>query len=157
MRLLLHRESFPITIPCHRRRLGIRVWTLVVMFTLLAMRAGAAVHPVPLDKNTDSAKCLECHEGKNKGKSVHFAIAAGCTSCHEIRVNKDVTRVKLITATLSALCFTCHADKKAVDIKGTVHFLRFVIVSLATIFTPATTNSSSSNLHLAMRKRISAA
>jgi len=82
---------------------------------------GAATHPVPLDKNTDSAKCIECHEDKAKGKSVHSAVAMGCTSCHEIRVTKDVTRVKLITTTPYSLCLTCHADKNAADIKGTVH------------------------------------
>jgi len=81
----------------------------------------ADVHPVPLDKNTDSAKCLECHADKAKGKSVHTAMSAGCTSCHEIRVNKDVTRVKLITATPAALCFTCHADKSPAEAKGPVH------------------------------------
>ena len=41
----------------------------------------AGIHPVPLDKNTDSAKCAECHEDKAKGKFVHSAIAMGCTSC----------------------------------------------------------------------------
>ena len=82
---------------------------------------GAATHPVPLDKNTDSAKCIECHEDKAKGKSVHSAIAMGCTSCHEIRVTKDVTRVKLTTTTPYSLCLTCHADKNAADIKGAVH------------------------------------
>ena len=41
--------------------------------------------------------------------------------CHEIRVNKDVTRVKLITTTPQALCITCHADKNAAEMKGTVH------------------------------------
>jgi predicted CXXCH cytochrome family protein len=82
---------------------------------------GAATHPVPLDKNTDSAKCIECHQDKAKGKAVHSAIATGCTSCHEVRVTKDVTRVKLITATPYALCLTCHADKNAADLKGTVH------------------------------------
>ena len=81
----------------------------------------AATHPVPLDKNTDSAKCIECHEDKAKGKNVHSAIAMGCTSCHEIRVTKDVTRVKLITTTPQALCITCHADKNAADLKGKVH------------------------------------
>ena len=81
----------------------------------------AATHPVPLDKNTHSAKCIECHEDKAKGKYVHSAIATGCTSCHEIRVNKDVTRVKLITSTPQALCITCHADKNAADLKGKVH------------------------------------
>jgi len=88
---------------------------------MLALPAIAAVHPVPLDKNTDAKKCLECHEEKSKHKFVHSAMQAGCLGCHEIRVNKDVTRVKLITATTTALCFSCHADKKAADIKGTVH------------------------------------
>jgi predicted CXXCH cytochrome family protein len=85
------------------------------------LSALANVHPVPLDKNTDTAKCLECHADKAKGKSVHTAVSAGCTSCHEIRVNKDVTRVKLITTTPAALCFTCHADKNPAEIKGVVH------------------------------------
>ncbi|HEY6446433.1 MAG TPA: cytochrome c3 family protein [Acidobacteriaceae bacterium] len=93
----------------------------LALFALLGARAGAQIHPVPLDPKTDSAKCLECHEDKTKGKSVHSAMAMGCLSCHEIRVNKDVTRVKLITATPHSLCLTCHADKNAADIKGTVH------------------------------------
>ena len=98
------------------------VWLLLGFGLILgASISSAATHPVPLDKNTDSAKCIECHEDKAKGKFVHSAIAAGCTSCHEIRVNKDVTRVKLTTATPQALCITCHADKNAADLKGTVH------------------------------------
>ena len=86
-----------------------------------SQRAMAEVHPVPLDKNVDAAKCLECHEDKTKGKAVHSAIAMGCLSCHEVRVNKDVTRIKLITATPAALCVTCHDDKKAANLKGTIH------------------------------------
>jgi len=81
----------------------------------------ADIHPVPLDKNTDSAKCLECHADKAKGKFVHTAVSTGCTSCHEVRVNKDVTRVKLITTTSYGMCLTCHADKNAAEIKGVVH------------------------------------
>jgi predicted CXXCH cytochrome family protein len=92
-------------------------WFLVASASL----AFAGVHPVPLDKNTDQAKCVECHADKAKGKSVHTAIATGCTSCHEVRVNKDVTRIKLITTTPQALCLTCHADHNAANIKGTVH------------------------------------
>lgn len=98
------------------------ILALGALFFLLGIpRTFAAVHPVPLDKNTDAAKCLECHDDKTKGKSVHSAISLGCLSCHEVRVNKDVTHIKLITATPSALCISCHADKKASDIKGTVH------------------------------------
>ena len=81
----------------------------------------AKTHPVPLDKNVDAAKCLECHEDKSKGKAVHSAIATGCMSCHEVRVNRDVTRVKLITTTPYKLCLTCHTEKDATQIKGTVH------------------------------------
>ncbi len=86
-----------------------------------ASLAFASVHPVPLDKNTPPEKCAECHADKAKGKFTHSAIAMGCTSCHEIRVNKDVTRVKLITTTPQALCLTCHADHNAADLKGKVH------------------------------------
>ncbi|MGB6688760.1 MAG: cytochrome c3 family protein [Terracidiphilus sp.] len=122
MRLLFHHPWLCKMAANHRsRRLDFRVPTCIALAALLAARAGAAVHPVPLDPKTDSAKCLECHDDKTKGKSVHSAMATGCLSCHEVRVNKDVTRVKLITATPYSLCLTCHADKKAADIKGTVH------------------------------------
>ena len=86
---------------------------LVACVAVLAVApAMAKTHPVPLDKNVDAAKCLECHEDKSKGKAVHSAIATGCLSCHEVRVNRDVTRVKLITTTTQALCLSCHDDKK---------------------------------------------
>ncbi len=81
----------------------------------------AKQHPVPLDPKTDAAKCAECHEDKTKGKAVHSAIATGCLSCHEIRTNRDVTRVKLITATPAKLCLQCHSDKDATQSKGLVH------------------------------------
>jgi predicted CXXCH cytochrome family protein len=103
------------------RPLTVVVLILFALVALLLTRANAAVHPVPLDKNVDAAKCLECHEDKSKGKFVHSAIAMGCLSCHEVRVNKDVTRVKLITTTPQALCITCHADKDAATLKGNIH------------------------------------
>ena len=84
-------------------------------------RASSAVHPVPLDPKTDAAKCIECHEDKTKGASVHSAIATGCLSCHQIRVTKDTTRVMLITATPYKLCLSCHSDKDATQIKGHIH------------------------------------
>jgi predicted CXXCH cytochrome family protein len=122
MNLLLHRVwSRKTAARPGCRHLGMDAWICIALFALTATRAAAAVHPVPLDKNTDPAKCLECHDEKAKGKHVHSAMAMGCMSCHEIRVNKEITRVKLITATPVSLCITCHADKKAADIKGTVH------------------------------------
>jgi predicted CXXCH cytochrome family protein len=92
-----------------------------VLLALPSIRASAGVHPVPLEKNTDQAKCLECHSDKNQGKAVHSAMATGCLTCHEVRVNKDVTRVKLVAAVPFRLCLTCHADKDATQIKGHVH------------------------------------
>ena len=97
------------------------VAVLMLALGMMTLPARAAQHPVPLDPKTDSAKCLECHEDKGKGAHVHSAIQMGCTSCHEIRVNKDVTRVKLITTTPQALCITCHSDKNAAEIHGQVH------------------------------------
>ena len=97
-------------------------FALATLFVVLAgSRAGAVVHPVTLDPKTDSAKCLECHADKAKGKSVHSAIATGCLSCHEIRTNRDITHIKLIEPTPVKLCLQCHADKDASQIKGHVH------------------------------------
>src|SRR5215831_20852675 len=90
-----------------------RLLQLLTVLLLIATRpAWAKEHPVPLDKNVDAAKCLECHEDKTKGKAVHSAIATGCLSCHEVRVNKDITRVKLTTTTPQSLCLSCHDGKK---------------------------------------------
>src|ERR1700690_4430679 len=94
---------------------------LALIFVIAIAPGWAKEHPVPLDKNVDSAKCLECHADKSKGKAVHSAIATGCLSCHEVRVNKDITRIKLITSTPQALCLSCHADKDSATIKGTGH------------------------------------
>lgn len=97
------------------------LWSPILLLGFAATPALAKTHPVPLDKNVDAAKCLECHEDKSKGKAVHSAIAAGCMSCHEVRVNRDVTRVKLITATPYTLCLQCHSEKNAAGVKGAVH------------------------------------
>jgi predicted CXXCH cytochrome family protein len=94
---------------------------VVLVLGIAALPSVAKEHPVPLDKNVDSKKCLECHEEKTKGKAVHSAIAMGCLTCHEVRVNKDITRVKLTTSSPQSLCLTCHTDKDASALKGTVH------------------------------------
>jgi predicted CXXCH cytochrome family protein len=97
------------------------LWFLAVMIVLGKAPVMAGVHPVPLEKNTDSATCATCHEDKTKGKAVHSAIAMGCTSCHELRVNKDVTRIKLTATSSTSLCLTCHNEKNSAEIKGQVH------------------------------------
>src|SRR5579864_997023 len=115
-------RELPARLGSIRGLIGARaLWSLPLILWCATTAGFADTHPVPLDKNTDSAKCIECHAEKSTGKSVHSAIAMGCMTCHEVRVNRDITRVKLTTATPSNLCLTCHADKKAADLKGTVH------------------------------------
>ncbi len=104
-----------------RTNLLCRICFVVSLALILRPELVGAVHPVQLDPKVDSAKCLECHEDKTKGKSVHSAIAMGCLSCHEVRSNKDTTHIKLIAATPYKLCLTCHSDKDASQIKGHVH------------------------------------
>src|SRR3974377_1925385 len=104
-----------------RSRFHKHVWLALAAIAAFALAVRADIHPVSLEKNADTAKCLEGHADKARGKFVHTAVSTGCTSCHEIRVNKDVTRVKLITTTSYGLCLTCHADKNAAEIKGKVH------------------------------------
>ena len=101
---------------------------LVLVVALLLGVAGAKVHPVPLAENIDGAKCLECHEDKTKGESVHAAVQMGCLTCHEVRVIKskdkkkeDITRVKLIKPTSQLQCLTCHEDKKTGSGNSVVH------------------------------------
>ncbi len=90
----------------------LRLFISALIVAILSTSLWAAKHPVPLDPKADPKTCLECHEDKSKGAHVHSAIQMGCTSCHEIRVNRDITRVKLTTTTTQALCLTCHDDKK---------------------------------------------
>lgn len=91
--------------------------TLVLMLAG-AVRVQAGENPVPLEKNVDAAKCLECHEDKTKGPHVHSAISTGCTTCHEVKVvDKDTTNVDLI-APKEELCFTCHEKAKNPTLHG---------------------------------------
>ncbi len=91
-----------------RRELVATVAVLALVF--LVKSAAAGEHPVPLEKNTDAAKCLECHEEKSKGKHVHSAIAMGCTACHEIKTEGETTQINL-NQPANQLCFTCHANE----------------------------------------------
>ncbi len=79
------------------------------MLCLWALSAGAAAaeHPVPLDKNFDPAKCVECHADKTQGKFVHTAMEMGCTACHVIANEQGTTSVSLM-APANQLCFNCH-------------------------------------------------
>jgi predicted CXXCH cytochrome family protein len=91
---------------------------LLALVLAIAVRAWAGEHPVPLEKNVDAAKCLECHEDKTKGPHVHSAIATGCITCHEVKVvDKDTTNVDLI-APKEELCFTCHEKSQAATLHG---------------------------------------
>jgi hypothetical protein len=61
--------------------------TLLLFLIFMAGGAFAGKHPVPLDPKADPKTCLECHSDKTEGKSVHSAMAMGCTTCHESQTN----------------------------------------------------------------------
>lgn len=91
-----------------------------IVFTAIlgyAISLQAGEHPVALEKNTDAAKCLECHDDKGKGKHVHSAIALGCTTCHEVKVEKDTTFVNLVSPR-EDLCITCHEKSTQATLHG---------------------------------------
>ncbi len=69
--------------------------------------SSGGVHPVMLKANTASSTCAECHSDISKGKYVHSALEMGCTTCHQIKTDKGVTRVNL-TAPAQQLCLSCH-------------------------------------------------
>jgi predicted CXXCH cytochrome family protein len=80
----------------------------------LAAPAQASVsndHPVPLPANADTAQCIECHTETGKGKVVHAAVTAGCTSCHQVNTANEKTTISLL-AKGSDLCAMCHEVKK---------------------------------------------
>jgi predicted CXXCH cytochrome family protein len=94
-----------------------RWFTLIFVLMTPAIRMAAGDHPVQLEKNADTPQCLECHEEKKKAAHVHTAIEAGCTACHEVKVDKDNTRVDLV-APKEELCFTCHEKSKEATLHG---------------------------------------
>ena len=105
------------------------VATAIRIFLLLALlflpvsvrRAFATIHPVQLEKGTDTAKCVECHEDKTKGKNIHPAVSMGCLTCHLIRNTNEATRVNLKTARIATLCVECHADKRPAENMHQIH------------------------------------
>jgi len=100
---------------------ALKALSTALLLAVLVRPVMAVKHPVPLEPNVDAAKCLECHGDKTKGKAVHSAMKMGCLTCHEVRVSKDATHVKLITPTVAALCFTCHKDKNPSSLIGKIH------------------------------------
>jgi predicted CXXCH cytochrome family protein len=96
-----------------------------ILLSLLVFALSPAVfavkHPVPLEKDTTDAKCVECHEDKTKGKVVHPAVQMGCSSCHFLRSTGDDTRIVLKNARPATLCLTCHSDKQTAGVKAHVH------------------------------------
>ena len=122
-----------LTCKLSRKAPLVKIAGFLLPVLLLAGRAAAVQHPVTLDPKADPSTCVSCHEDKTKGKSVHSAIAMGCTSCHEVRTNKDVTRVKLITTTTYSLCLTAMPTRTLPRSKDTFTVRRCATASSATI------------------------
>jgi predicted CXXCH cytochrome family protein len=98
----------------------LRMLALLLLCWASVTPARAKTHP-SLGTKIDDSSCLECHAAKAKGKSVHSAVSKGCSGCHQVRVDAEVTRIKLVSVTTGRLCLQCHANKDASQIKGHVH------------------------------------
>jgi predicted CXXCH cytochrome family protein len=94
---------------------------VLAIVALLATSAVAQQHPTPLDPNVNAAACIGCHQNQAKNKNAHSTTEKNCLSCHEVRVSKDVTRVKLLTATPTKLCLQCHNNKEGGQAGSHVH------------------------------------
>lgn len=69
--------------------------------------SSGGTHPVTLAADADTATCNECHRYISQGKYVHTAISMGCTACHQVKTEKGVTTVTLLSP-VNQLCLTCH-------------------------------------------------
>lgn len=77
-----------------------------------------ALFLLPLSLHAAGPQCLDCHPDKKEGKTVHPALAMGCSACHTGMHNGGKPAPKL-TAPVPDLCFSCH-DGTAFD-KKTPH------------------------------------
>lgn len=87
-----------------------------VLAGALALAPHAAGQGAP-DELPEDVSCIECHEDRVTGESIHMPAASDCTTCHE---QVDATRHAFTLAMpAEELCGTCHEDTA----KGTnVHF-----------------------------------
>jgi len=91
---------------------------------MLLLAASAVASNIPFHWRATSLppSASSVTKTRAKGKAVHTVTGKGCLSCHEVRVAKDVTRVKLITRdAASKLCLTCHTKLDAAQVKGHMH------------------------------------
>jgi len=74
-----------------------------------------------VEKGLSSAQpdlCFGCHDkAKFQKKTVHAAVAMGCTGCHNPHSSKNA---KLLVSEMPDLCFNCH-DKKLFMGKKNIH------------------------------------
>jgi predicted CXXCH cytochrome family protein len=85
---------------------------------LLLLSMTFIVFPVLADPafSADDSQCLTCHvKMKERAKSVHAAIALGCSSCHAAVEGKTHPGQKgsiKLTQPMPGLCYTCHDESK---------------------------------------------
>jgi len=90
--------------------------------------------------------CLGCHQGGDRINwqgSVHSASNVACASCHSIHVLEDAVMVKnrrpdtpVNRPGQTAVCFQCHADKRAEINKTSSHPLRDGLIGCSDCHNP---------------------
>lgn len=82
---------------------------------------GSAKHPRLV--SLESTRCDTCHADLLEGKVVHPPVELDCTTCHDVQIGDDRTRVALMDRE-PALCILCHdelEEKVAAEV-ATPHF-----------------------------------
>lgn len=90
--------------------------------------------------------CLGCHQGGDRINwqgSIHAASNVACASCHSIHVKEDRVMIKnrrpdtpVMRADQTAVCFQCHADKRADVNKASAHPLRDGVMACSDCHNP---------------------
>jgi predicted CXXCH cytochrome family protein len=79
-----------------------------LLLLLAGLPASAVEHPGVLHKEDI---CSTCHADKTRGKSVHSAIAMGCTVCHLAQTQGDMTTLNLLMPK-ERICSACHEQSE---------------------------------------------
>jgi predicted CXXCH cytochrome family protein len=93
-----------------------RLFKILILLTAILFIAAPLIYEA---HSAEENPCVACHADlKKPAKSVHAAIALGCSSCHKTVEGKNHPAQKgsiILTQNMPGLCFGCHDEAKFKD------------------------------------------
>ena len=90
-----------------------RFFKILIIITAIFCIAAPLIHEA---HSAEENPCVACHADlKKPAKSVHAAIALGCSSCHKTVEGKSHPAQKgsiILTQNMPGLCYSCHDESK---------------------------------------------